>query len=72
MKKGCERGGLKKSKLCGDLLLAFLGLEGAYKVDGDSSPTPVMTDKGQRCKLKAVRLRSDWRKKVFTMKVVRH
>lgn len=49
MKKGCERGGLfslKKRKLCRDLLLAFLGLEGAYKVDGDSLPTPVMTGQG--------------------------
>jgi len=65
---------LEKRRLRGDLLAAFQHLKGAYRKDGEGLFTRVCRDRtrGNGCKLKEGRFRSAIRKKIFTIRVVRH
>ena len=60
--------------LWGDLRVAFQYLKGSYKEEGDRLFSRVCCDRtrGNGFKLKEGRLRLDIRKKVFTVRVVRH
>ena len=62
------------SSLQGDLIAAFQYLKGAHKKDGDRLFSRACCDSttGDGFKLKEGRFRLDIRKKVFTMRVVRH
>ena len=65
---------LEKRWLWGDLNAAFLSLKGSYKSDGERLFTWVDNDRtrGNGLKLKEDRFRLDIRKKLFTVRVVRH
>jgi len=65
---------LEKRRLWGDLRAAFQYLKGAYRKDGEGLFTRVCSDRtrGNVSKLKEGRFRLDIRKKLFTMRVVKH
>jgi len=65
---------LEKGRLQADLIAAFQYLTGAYRKDGEGLFTRMCSDKtrGNGCKLKEGRFRSDIKKKFFTMRVVKH
>ncbi|KAK4812867.1 hypothetical protein QYF61_024164 [Mycteria americana] len=63
---------LEKRRLWGDLLVAFQGLKGAYKKDGDRLFRRGCCDRtrGNGFKLEEERFRLDVRKKFFMLRVV--
>ena len=65
---------LEKRRLQGDLVAAFQCLKGAYKKGGDRLFTRPCCDRtrGNSFKLKEGRFRLNIRKKLFTMRVVKH
>jgi len=65
---------LEKGKLQGDLRVAFQYLKRGCKKEGDKLFSTVCDDRrrGNDFKLKEGRLRLDIRKKIFTLRVVRH
>ncbi|GAB0185836.1 hypothetical protein GRJ2_001048900 [Grus japonensis] len=66
---------LEKRRLQGDLIAAFQYLKGAYRKSGERLFTRPCSDRtrGNRLKLKKCRLRLEiFRKKFFTVRVVRH
>ncbi|KAK4815720.1 hypothetical protein QYF61_006758 [Mycteria americana] len=65
---------LEKRRLQGDLIAAFQYLKGAYKKDGDRLFSRACCDRtrGYGFKLKEGRFILDIRKKLFTMRVVKH
>jgi len=65
---------LEKRRLWGDLRVACQYLKGGYREDGEGLFTRVFSDqtRGNGSKLKGGRFRSDIRKKLFTMRVVKH
>ncbi|KAK4819009.1 hypothetical protein QYF61_024125 [Mycteria americana] len=65
---------LEKRRLCGDLVVAFQYLKGAYKKDGDKRFSRACCDRTRDngFKLKEGRFRLDTRKTFFTMRVVNH
>ena len=65
---------LEKRRLRGDLIVAFQYLQGAYKKDADNlfSKTCCDRTRSNGFKLREGRFRLDIRKKVFTLKAVKH
>jgi len=65
---------LEKRRLWGDSIAAFQYLNRAYKKTGEGLFTRACSDRtrGTGFKLKEGRFRSDIRKKLFVMRVVRH
>ncbi|KAK4829575.1 hypothetical protein QYF61_005675, partial [Mycteria americana] len=65
---------LEKRRLQGDLIVALQYVKGAYKRDGERLFTKVCSDRTRSngFKLKEGRFRLDIRKKLFTMRVMRH
>ena len=65
---------LEKRRLQGELIVAFQYLKGAYKKDGDKPFSRACCDRtrGNGFKLKEGRSRLDMRKKLFTLRVVKH
>jgi len=65
---------LENRRLCGDLIADLQNLKEAYKKAGEGLFTRACSDKtrGNGFKLKNGRFRLDIRKKLFTMRVVRH
>ncbi|KFQ77979.1 hypothetical protein N337_06011, partial [Phoenicopterus ruber ruber] len=65
---------LKKTRLWGDLIVAFPYLKGVYKKDGDKLFSRPCCDRtrGNGFTLKEGRYRLDRRKTFFTMRVVKH
>jgi len=65
---------LEKGRLCGDLIVAFQYLQGAYKKDGDKLFSRVCCNRTRDddFQLKEGRFRLDISKKFITMMVVRH
>ncbi|KFQ89275.1 hypothetical protein N337_06866, partial [Phoenicopterus ruber ruber] len=65
---------LEKRRLRGDLIAAFQYLKGTYKKDGEKLFSRACCDRtrGNGFKLKEGRYRPQIRKKVFTMRVVKH
>jgi len=65
---------VEKGRLQGDLRAAFQYLKRAYRKDGEGLFARVCSDRtrGNGPKLKESRFRLDIRKKLFTMRVVKH
>jgi len=65
---------LEKRRLWGDLIAAFQYLKGAYRKDGENIFSRACYDKTRSngFKLREGRFRLDARKKLFTMRVVKH
>ncbi|PKU48315.1 hypothetical protein llap_1417 [Limosa lapponica baueri] len=65
---------LEKRRLWGDLIMAFQYLKGAYRRDGEGLFVRKCSDRtrGNSFKLKEGRFRLDIRKKLFTVRAVRH
>ena len=65
---------LEKRRLWGDLIVDFQYLKEAYKKDGEGLFPQVDNNRtrGNGLKLKEDRFRLDIRKKIFTVRVVRH
>ncbi|KFQ51705.1 hypothetical protein N334_04032, partial [Pelecanus crispus] len=65
---------LEKSRLWGDLLVAFRYLKGAYRKDGENLFSKACCDRTRNngFKLKEDRFRLDIKKEFFTMRVVKH
>jgi len=65
---------LEKRRLLGDLIAAFQYLKGAYRKDGEGlfSRAYCGRTRGNGFKLKESRFRSDTRKKLITVRMMRH
>jgi len=65
---------LEKRRLRGDLIAPFQYLKEAYRKNGEGVFTRLCSDRarGNGCKLKKGRFRLDFRKKFFTMRMVKH